>query len=142
MKFTQLTTNQPTLKTKNMKKTYLLILINLIFYAKVNSQINNFPRNAKPGKCYVRCFDYEKKVKWEQIDCSLAKKGKKSFKKTIENIEKLKTYQQKLIDLGYDLNVTGFPDDKTINAHNKYIAKKEKEIRKKRKKKTRAIKER
>ena len=123
-----------------MKKTYLLILINLIFYAKVNSQNNNFPRNAKPGKCYVRCFDYQTKVEWEQIDCSLAKKGNKSFKRTKENIEKLRTYQQKLIDLGYDLNVTGFPDDKTINAHNKYVAKKEKEIRKKRKKEKKRLK--
>lgn len=56
------------------------------------------------------------------------KKGKKSFKRTEENIEELKIYQQKLI-----LNITGFPDDYTINAHNKYIAKKEKEVRKKKK---------
>ena len=123
-----------------MKKTYLLMLISFIFYAKVNSQIKNLPKNAKPGNCYVRCFNYETKVDWEQIDCSLAKKGEKSFKKTEENIEKLKTYQQKLIDLGYDLNITGFPDDYTINAHNKYIVKKEKEVRKKKRMKKKRLK--
>ena len=116
-----------------MKKVYLLTLISFIFYAKVNSQIKNLPKNAKPGNCYVRCFDYETKVDWKQIDCSLAKKDGKPFKRTHETIEKLKVYQQKLIDLGYNLNVTGFPDDYTINAHNKFILKKEKEVRKKKK---------
>ena len=57
------------------------------------------------------------------------KKGKKSFKRTEENIEELKIYQQKLI-----LNITGFPDDYTINAHNKYIAKKRKRSKEKEKK--------
>ncbi len=122
-----------------IKKLYLLLLISLIFFTQANAQ-KSLPKNPEPGKCYVRCFDYDKIVKWEEIDCSLAKDSAKTFKRTKENVEKLKKYQQKLIDLGYKLSVTGYPDNRTINAHNRYLAKKVREERRRKRKEKRRLK--
>jgi len=122
-----------------MKKLYVLLLMSFIFFAQANAQ-KSLPQNPEPGKCYIRCFDYDKIVEWEEVDCSLAKDSAKNFKRTKENVEKLKKYQKKLIDLGYKLSVTGYPDDRTINAHNRYLAKKAREERRRKRKEKRRLK--
>ena len=45
---------------------------------------------------------------------------------------KMKKYQEKLKSLGYEIDITGIIDNKTINAHHKYLKKKKKENKRKR----------
>lgn len=88
-------------------------------------------QNLKQGKCYERCFTYNKPLEWKEIDCKKSN-GINVFtvKKTGEEKAKFIAYQQLLVDLDYDLEVNGFLDEKTITAHHKYLKHKKKAERK------------
>lgn len=120
-----------------MKNLILLISL-LTFISHLKAQNYDLPPNPKAGKCYERCFDYEKKFEWKEVDCSKFK-AKNNKEKTQEELikserEKIKMikYQEKLKTLGYEIDITGITDDKTIIAHHKYLKKKKKEEKRKR----------
>ena len=109
----------------------------LTFAFQVKAQNYDLPLNPKEGKCYEKCFDYEKKFEWKVVDCNKIKKLK--TEKTEEELIKcgqakikMEKYQEKLKSLDYEIDITGIADSKTIVAHHKYLKKKKKEERKKR----------
>lgn len=107
-----------------MKKLhYFLPLFFSFVFITVNAQNYDIPPNPKPGKCYKRCFEYDKKFKWLEIDCSELKKAKTKNDLIAEEKNKLKLmkYQEKLKNLGYDVNINGLLDNKTIKAHHKFL---------------------
>ncbi|WP_298348089.1 hypothetical protein [uncultured Dokdonia sp.] len=120
-----------------MKGIFLTVFI-LFCGASLHSQNYDFPPNAQPGKCYERCFEYDKKFTWKEISCdTLALRAEKS--KTKEDIIKarqakikLTKYQEKLKDLGYKVQITGKLNNQTIKAHHKYLKRQKKKKRKKR----------
>lgn len=119
-----------------MKGT-LYIVFTLFCVLNLNAQNYDFPPNAQPGKCFERCFEYDKKFTWKEINCdTLALRAEKS--KTKEDIIKarqakikLTKYQEKLKDLGYKVEVTGKLNNQTIKAHHKYLKRQKKKKRKK-----------
>lgn len=119
-------------------KTPLTLAVALAFgfTTILNAQNYDLPKNPKPGKCYERCFRYDKKFKWKEVDCAKIKdlnktKTETQLKQAAEKKAKMKTYQKHLITLGYDLEVTGLPDNKTIIAHHKYLKQQRRAKRKK-----------
>lgn len=117
---------------------YLILLCFSVFSNYSFGQISmDFPSNPEPGKCYERCFYYDKPIQWVEVDCNKIK-TKKSKKYSIfdspENISIFIEYQEKLIALGYKLKATGILDTKTIHAHNKYLKTKAKEKRRQKRK--------
>ncbi|WP_298553837.1 hypothetical protein [uncultured Algibacter sp.] len=120
-----------------MKNIILLILL-LTFTSQLKAQNYDLPPNSKAGKCYERCFDYEKRFEWKEVDCAKFK-AEKNREKTQEQLIKFKQqkirmvkYQEKLKTLGYEIDITGIADNKTIIAHHKYLKKKKKEEKRKR----------
>jgi len=119
-----------------MKDT-LYIIFTLFCAINLNAQNYDFPPNAQPGKCYERCFEYDKKFTWKEINCdTIALRAEKS--KTKEDIIKarqakikLTKYQEKLKDLGFKVEVTGKLNNQTIKAHHKYLKRQKKKKRKK-----------
>ncbi|WBX73981.1 hypothetical protein PG913_01685 [Tenacibaculum pacificus] len=120
-----------------MKKLQFIITILafLAFNTQVKAQNSNLPRNAKPGICYERCFEYDKKIEWKEVKCSKVKqeKSKKELVKCEQDKIKMKKYQEKLKSLGYDVQVTGRINNKTVNAHHQYLKKQKKAAKRKRK---------
>ena len=118
-----------------MKGT-LYIIFTLFCALNLNAQNYDFPLNAESGKCYERCFEYDKKFTWKEINCdTLAMRAQKS--KTKEAIIKarqakikLTKYQEKLKDLGYKIEITGKLNNQTIRAHHKYLKRQKKKKRK------------
>ncbi|MGH1384844.1 hypothetical protein [Kordia sp.] len=114
-----------------MKNAFLFTL--LITFATISANAQNFdvPPNPEAGKCYERCFDYNKKFEWKEIDCSKIKEqNTKMTTAQLSEIEekkqKMQQYQQKLKALGYEVELTGIADNKTIIAHHKYLKKQKK----------------
>jgi len=102
----------------------------LTFTPQLKAQNYDLPPNPKAGMCYEKCFDYEKKLEWKEVDCEKLK-AKKNKEKTQEGlieceqrIVKMKKYQEKLKALGYEIDITGIADNNTIIAHHKYLKKK------------------
>ena len=123
-----------------MKNTITLILIlQLTFVIQMKAQ-NGKSVTTVNKKCVAGSFEYDKKFQWKEIDCSKIEGGKtrkrtnpQIIKKEQDRIKFLK-YQEKLITLGYELEVNGLLDEKTITAHNTYLKRKEREEKRKRKK--------
>ena len=110
----------------------------MTFTFQLKAQNYDLPPNPKEGKCYERCFDYGKKFEWKEVDCEKIKEERKK-EKTKDELIKIKQnklvmekYQEKLKKLGYEIGITGVPDNKTIIAHHKYLIKKKKETKRKR----------
>ena len=117
-----------------MKKLILIILVGL-FSCQMKAQNYDFPPNPEPDKCYERCFDYNKRFEWKEVDCEKVKNEQHT--KTKEELIacerkkiKMTKYQEKLKALGYDVDITGIADNKTIIAHHKYLKKKKRNERK------------
>lgn len=92
----------------------------------MNAQNYELPPNPETGKCYERCFDYNKEFEWKEVDCSKIKEQNIKFTEAqLAKIEakkqKMQQYQQKLKALGYKVEVTGIADNQTIIAHHKYL---------------------
>ncbi|WP_379978157.1 OmpA family protein [Dokdonia ponticola] len=52
-------------------KIYVVLLVAMLT-TSVYAQTYDLPPNPEPGKCYVKCFnENKKKIKWEDIDCAL-----------------------------------------------------------------------
>ncbi len=106
---------------------YLILTITILLTANIFSQ--QFPKNAKPGDCFIRCKDEISKTKnteWIIIDCNL-KKDSIKLKQFIINI------QNKLINKGFnDIKPTGKLDYKTSYYYNnlKKLIRKRKRIKK------------
>ena len=114
-----------------MRQTIILyILLFLASGSLLNAQNYNLPPNPEGGKCYIRCFEFDKAFKWEEIDCS---KAKKLSEKRIPNKDTLSIYQSELVSLGYDVDINGTVDNKTIIAHHKYLKQKRKALKKEKK---------
>lgn len=116
---------------------FLLIPTILCFaFSSAIAQNVDLPKNPKPGKCYERCFYYDKPLEWKEVDCKKSKatgsNGVNVFhvRKTDEETTKFITYQKQLVDLGYTLAANGILDEKTIKAHHKYLKFKKKQDRK------------
>ncbi len=100
----------------------------MVSYSSLNLTAQNvgFPPNAKHGECYKLCFYQDKPFKWETIDCN--KSILRNKEKTEEDIlcqeketQKIINHQEKLKELGYNVDINGALDDKTFFAHNKYL---------------------
>lgn len=108
-----------------------------MFSFQLKAQNYDLPPNPEAGKCYERCFDYDKRFEWKEIDCEKEKSKQKAITKA-ELIKcerqkiKMTKYQEKLKRLGYDVDITGVADNKTIIAHHKFLKKKKRQERKKR----------
>lgn len=113
-------------------RNIILLTIILAFTSQLKAQNYDLPPNPKAGKCYERCFDYEKKFKWKEVDCDKikAERNREKTKEELLKIEqyklKMEKYQAKLKELGYDVDLNGIADNKTIIAHHKYLKKKKK----------------
>ena len=105
----------------------LLCIFFLSFSTIVFAQNTELPPNPEAGKCYVRCKEDGKFVKWEEINCDYIVYSKDK--------EKLKTLQIKLSNLKYDVEVTGENDAKTINAYKRYLKDEKKRLRRSKRKK-------
>ena len=123
-------------------RNIILLTIILTFTSQLKAQNYDLPPNPKAGKCYERCFDYEKKFEWKEVDCEKIKAERNKEKTKEELIKgeqekvKMEKYQEKLKTLGYEIDITGIADNKTIIAHHKYLKKKKKEDKRKRKTKS------
>lgn len=112
----------------------ILNIVIIFFFGGVHGQL--IPPKAKPGKCYKLFIYFDKKSEWSEINCDLfgiknKEKYKDRFRTTVNlNSNEMKLHQKELIKLGYNIEVTGFPDYKTIEAHNLYIKKKIKTAKK------------
>lgn len=122
-----------------MIKKYVFFFI--VFYSlNIVAQKKDLPSNPKPGKCYSKCFRYDEKAKWEEVNCDSSRASRTRIKTRKDSIEieqkklKMIAYQKKLKNLGYDVDIIGIPDDKTFLAHNKYLKRKKKEDRKRKRK--------
>ncbi|WP_369048854.1 hypothetical protein [Tenacibaculum sp. UWU-22] len=120
----------------------ILLIVFFFFSIKGFTQNVDSPKNAKPGKCYVRFdaskFDYNKVFKeklWSEVSCDKAKELKKlnTTQKNKESVEALKKYQEALQQLGYEVEVSGLVDDQFVKAHNQYLKEQKKENQKRRK---------
>lgn len=99
----------------------------------------SLPKNPKAGKCYVLNFDYNSTDHWKEKDCDSLKpingnglnkiSGKKAVVAKRKQI-KFKKYQEYLIDLGYDLELTCKFDKATVIAHKEYLKDKKKAAKK------------
>lgn len=114
-----------------MKNVLLLAFFLVCTTLTVNAQNFDVPPNPEAGKCYEKCFHYDKKLTWEEVDCSKIKE--QNTKMTAEQLEKnearrqkMLAYQKKLKALGYDVEITGIADNKTIIAHHKFLKVKKK----------------
>lgn len=120
-----------------MGNTVILIIF-LTFTTQLKAQNIELKTTSKVGKCLAASFDYNKKFEWIEVDCSKVDSNKKEktrkqlIKKEQKRLKFVK-YQEKLISLGYKIDVNGILDSKTIKAHNKYLKKKEKAERRQRK---------
>ncbi len=129
---------------KNFKIIFILILA-LVSASQISAQdLFYLPKNLKPGKCFVNCFDYDKPFEWQEIDCKKLQDNQKSTAEILikkkQNEIKMTKYQEKLQSLGYDVDVTGHLDYKTNTAHNAYLKQKKKDARKAKKKARKAEK--
>lgn len=103
------------------------------FVIQTKAQNYDFPPNPKPGKCYEKCFDYNKRFRWKEVSCEKLENEKNRKKTKAELIKchrqkiKLQKYQEKLKSLGYDVNITGVIDNKTIIAHHLFLKRKKKQ---------------
>lgn len=122
-----------------MKKTTLILISLLTFIVQIKAQ-NILSVEQVSNKCLIGSLDYDKPFEWEEVDCSKLENSKKSIRTQEQIIKKeqdrikLIKYQEKLITLGYNLEVNGILDEKTIKAHNKYIKRKNREEKRQRKK--------
>lgn len=122
-----------------MKNIIKLTLISLLIFG-FQLEAQNFdlpPKKGKNGKCYIKHFDYDKKLEWKEIDClklTTTANSETTEDKLIrceqEKI-KMKEYQEKLKTLGYEVDITGIADNKTIIAHHKYLKLRKKEEKRK-----------
>ena len=125
----------------SMKLKLFVVFLFLIFSVKGIAQDYKLPNNPEVGACYIRCLDYEKPFKWKKVNCDSIKYNKTKVLTKTDSIKieqnklKMKAYQKKLISLGYEVNVHGYPDNKTAIAHDLYLKRKKKEARKARRKK-------
>lgn len=91
------------------------------------AQISDLPKKPKPGKCYFRCspqdFNYSVPVNknklWTEIECSEVSTRTKNNDKAKDL--SFYEYQNLLKDTGFDVEISGIVDLKTVNAHNKYL---------------------
>ena len=122
------------------KKIVVVIFIFYVLILEISAQdfmSTVLPKNAKAGKCYVRCTNFTEKWEWKETNCNI-KKSKIVLSKEekrqlmVKNCIELKAHQEKLKKLGYKIDVTGKYDEKTYYAHNKYLRDKVKYERKRR----------
>ena len=102
-----------------------ILIVFLLFSNGILAQGFDLPKNPKPGNCYIRCYDDDRLSDWKIIDCK--------FKEMIKDSVKRKTWQIKLHNLGYDVDVNGKLDSKTIDAYNQYLKDERKRKKEKRK---------
>ncbi len=104
-----------------------IFIISLLFTNVLLAQDLDLPKNPKPGNCYTKCYEGDKLSDWKTIDCK--------FREMINDPVKRKTWQIKLHNLGYDVDINGKLDCKTVDAYNQYLI-----DEKKRKKEQRRLK--
>lgn len=52
-------------------KIYTVLLMTILT-TSLYAQTYDLPPNAEHGKCYIKCFNEDKKkIKWEELDCAL-----------------------------------------------------------------------
>ena len=93
--------------------TFLILTSSLSITAQV--ELKDFPNKPKTGDCYIKRPNDSKFVK---ISCELAK---------INKNRETKALQYKLKNLGYDVDIHGILDDKTIKAFE--LEKRDKKLR-------------
>ncbi len=127
--------NDLTNQNFNLMKTLVSVIILLNFANLLQAQNHRGPSNPKAGKCYQRCFDFYEKYDWKEVSCDTINKNRKKTAKDLLEIAQTKIkmlkYQEKLKQLGYNVDLTGIADTKTTTAHNRYLRKKEREKRRK-----------
>ncbi len=110
---------------RNLTKTICLFVILLSFSIPIKAQNIGIPPNAKPGVCYKLCFYGDKPFQWEETNCNKSNsRNKEKSEEDIlcqEKIQEIREHQKKLKKLGFNVDVNGMIDDKTIFAHNKYL---------------------
>lgn len=121
-----------------------MLILFFVCIINVNAQKASLPKNPDPGKCYVKCLEYDKPTFFKEVDCDSLKITIQLTEKALIKKERYKlkliAYQKKLLSLDYDVIISGCLDDKTEIAHNNYIRKKikaERKVKRKEKQKKR-----
>lgn len=110
-----------------MIKHFILTLLIGVISLNSFAQDLDLPPNPKPGNCYIRCKDDSGKyLDWQTIDCELSW--------MVHDSVRFKTLQIKMNNYGYDVDVNGRIDLKTITAYKKYTKDEKKRLRKAKKK--------
>lgn len=127
------------------------IVINMLLFLSFALGFGQrLPNNPKVGMCYERCFSYDSRIDWIEVDCdSLIRHSKKSNftikgekpEDIVANRIKFLKYQEKLAGLGYNLKVSGCIDEQTFDAHHKYLKDKKKAIKRDERNKKRRLKD-
>jgi len=111
-----------------MKKSVLFIVFSFAYFFGFSQ--HQLPKNPKPGKCYVRLLEVDKKIAWKEIDCNSDKK--KLAKARANQKGKFLIHLKELYALGYKVDTLNIGAEKNIIAHNKYLKVLKKEARRKR----------
>ncbi|MDO7138199.1 hypothetical protein [Algibacter lectus] len=120
-----------------MKNSLSIIILVLSFNFLYAQKPYKFPLNESlKGKCFLKCFEYDKIFEWKEVDCdefsvklesNAAISSQNEEERVIEKERaklKLISYQEKLKGLGYKVEVSGIVDDATLIAHDKFLRKK------------------
>ena len=108
-------------------KCYVLVV--LIMCCTTTSWAQSLPDNPQPGKCYVRCLDYDQKIEWLERDCNEAKEVLSVLRPMLPDSHDLLVYQLELQRLGYKFVADGTLSDAFVRCHNRYIRKQRKQRR-------------
>ena len=109
-----------------MKQFVFILLVGLFSFNSFGQDLG-FSTNIKIGECYVACQQEDGSFsEREAVNCE--------FLKYTRDKVALKTLQIKLSNLGYDVDVNGKTDLKTIAAYKQYTKDEKKRLRKSKKK--------
>lgn len=116
-----------------MKKIKLVIILLFTFQLQAQNSDSPLPPNPERGKCYIHCNDDNS---WQKINCNKLKE----LSELKNDKEKIKNLQKELLSYGFDVDINGSLDKKTILSYGKFDKEKiEKKRRKEEKKRQRQI---
>ncbi len=120
---------------KDMTTKQLLMVLFCMLNVFAFAQKTNLPKNPKAGTCYEQCFDRDKKIEWKEVPCIRKDRVEEASQSTASDCNTITAYQKELIANGYTVALTGCLNQETIDAHHRYLRKRQKAARKAKRKK-------